>query len=200
MEHIVEEIRTALKKSNIEGPYILMPHSISGIYSTYYASAYSNEVKAVIGIDPTLPKTLEYFKEAVPIMSNDLSDLAPTGIARLAVNMMSDNFLPIAEKDTYSKENLNMTRAISAWKGYNRNVVDEANQIKNNIHQTVHLTFLSEMPVLFFTTKENQVNEEGESNITFYETQVTNHSASKVVTLRRLSFSLLDPIKKSGIM
>lgn len=183
VEHMVEEIRTALKKMNIKGPYILMPHSISGIYSMYYVNKYPTEVKAVIGIDATLPKALEYFKEAPPTMPNYLSYLAPTGIARLAVNMMADNFLPIAEDGTYSKENLNITRAISAWKGYNRNVVDEANEIRNNIHKTVHMIFPSEMPVLFFTTKEERVNEEGKSNITFYETQVTNHSASKVVTL-----------------
>ncbi|MED0716688.1 alpha/beta hydrolase [Aeribacillus sp. FSL K6-1121] len=68
VENIVEGIRTALK-SNIEGPYILMPHSISGIYSMYYANAYPDEVKAVIGIDFTLPQVLEYFGESAPTMS-----------------------------------------------------------------------------------------------------------------------------------
>ncbi|WP_232515622.1 alpha/beta fold hydrolase [Aeribacillus pallidus] len=68
VENIVEEIRTALK-SNIEGPYILMPPSISGIYSMYYANAYPDEVKAVIGIDFTLPQVLEYFGESAPTMS-----------------------------------------------------------------------------------------------------------------------------------
>ena len=55
VENIVEEIRTALKKSNIEGPYILMPHSVSGIYSMYYANKYPDETKAIIGIHSTLP-------------------------------------------------------------------------------------------------------------------------------------------------
>lgn len=68
VENIVEGIITALK-SNIEGPYILMPHSISGIYSMYYANAYPDEVKAVIGIDFTLPQVLEYFGESAPTMS-----------------------------------------------------------------------------------------------------------------------------------
>ncbi|MED1441370.1 alpha/beta hydrolase [Aeribacillus composti] len=68
VENIVEGIRTALK-SNIEGPYILMPHSISGIYSMYYANAYPDEAKAVIGIDFTLPQVLEYFGESAPTMS-----------------------------------------------------------------------------------------------------------------------------------
>ena len=36
---------------------------------------------------------------------------------------------------------------------------------------------------LFFTTKENKVNDEGKSYVTFYESYLTKHSSSKVVTL-----------------
>ncbi|MBU0937228.1 MAG: alpha/beta hydrolase [Spirochaetes bacterium] len=52
-EHYVEEIRTALAASGISGPYILMPHSISGLYSEYYASRYPEEVKAIVSLDGT---------------------------------------------------------------------------------------------------------------------------------------------------
>ena len=41
-------MREALQKSNIKGPYILMPHSVSGVYSMYYANKYPDEVKAII--------------------------------------------------------------------------------------------------------------------------------------------------------
>lgn len=79
VENIVEEIRDALNKANIEGPYILMPHSVSGIYSMYYANKYPDEIKAIIGIDCTLPQVVEYFNESVPTMPRYLSILAPTG-------------------------------------------------------------------------------------------------------------------------
>lgn len=183
VENIVEEIRTALKESNIEGPYILMPHSISGIYSMYYANKYPEEVKAVIGIDFTLPQALEYFGESAPTMPEYMSYVAPTGIARLALYMIPNDFLPLAENGTYSEDNLKMTKAIAAWKGYNKNVVDEANKLKNNIDTTVDLTFQSDMPVLFFTTEEDKVNEDGKSTLTFYQTQLSNSSSSKIVTL-----------------
>ena len=48
VENIVQEIRHALKEADIQGPYILMPHSISGVYSMYYANTYPDEVKAVM--------------------------------------------------------------------------------------------------------------------------------------------------------
>ncbi|MBM7692108.1 pimeloyl-ACP methyl ester carboxylesterase [Peribacillus deserti] len=184
VENIVEEIRTALKAANIEAPYILMPHSISGIYSLYYANTYPDEVKAVIGIDFTLPQALEYFGESAPTMPEYLSYVAPTGIARLALYMIPDNFLPIAEKGTYSVENLNLTKAISGWKGYNKNIVDEANEIKNNVQKTVDLTFPADMPVLIFTPEKDKLNEDGKSKLTFYHTQLNNRSSSKITTLK----------------
>ncbi len=184
VENIVEEIRVALKKSNIQGPYILMPHSISGIYSMYFANTYPEEVKGIIGIDPTLPQALDYFGEDVPTMPKYLRYLAPTGIARLALYINPEGFLPIADDGTYPEKNLKMTKAISAWKGYNKNVVAEVNEIKDNIDKTVDMKFPSNIPVLFFTTKEEKVTEDGKNNVSFYKTQLTNNPDSKVVVLQ----------------
>lgn len=55
-KNIVEEIRTALAKLEIKPPYILMPHSMSGLYSLYYANHYPEEVEGIIGIDMSLPQ------------------------------------------------------------------------------------------------------------------------------------------------
>lgn len=184
VENIVEELRIALQKSNIEGPYILMPHSLSGIYSMYFADKYPSEVKAVIGIDPTLPQALEYFGESAPAIPNMFRFAAPSGLARLMVSLNSENFLPIAEKGIYTENNLKITEAISAWKGYNKNIVDEANEIQNNMDKAKHMTFPKNMPVLLFTKAEEQVNEEGKSYVTFYRTQLNDNSPSQIVTLK----------------
>lgn len=48
---IVEFYRTVLKKSKQEAPYILIAHSISGIYATYWAQHYPNEIQAIIYLD-----------------------------------------------------------------------------------------------------------------------------------------------------
>lgn len=55
-ENMVQEIRTALNKLNIDPPYILMPHEISGLYSLYYANKYPSEVSAIVGLDMSLPQ------------------------------------------------------------------------------------------------------------------------------------------------
>lgn len=54
----------ALKELNIQPPYILMPHSMSGLYSLYYVAQYPSEVSDVIGIDmPLAQKQLERWDE-----------------------------------------------------------------------------------------------------------------------------------------
>ncbi|WP_412547059.1 alpha/beta fold hydrolase [Peribacillus simplex] len=183
VENIVEELRMALKKSNIKGPYILMPHSVSGIYSMYYANKYPSEIKAIIGIDFTLPKALEYFDESTPKMHNYMSILAPSGITRLALSITPNKFLPLASEGTYSDENLKMTKSITAWKGYNRNVVYESNELMNNIKKTKGMSFPANMPIMIFTTNKVEVNEEDKSNITFYQTQLSNVTLKKLVTI-----------------
>ncbi|MDO6658754.1 alpha/beta fold hydrolase [Anaerobacillus sp. 1_MG-2023] len=183
VKNIVEEMRLALKKADIPGPYILMPHSISGIYSMYFATTYPEEVKAIVGIDPTLPQALNYFGENSPTMPSYLSYLAPTGIARLALMISPENFLPIASDGTYSEENLKMTKAISAWKGYNKSVVNETNNIEDTVDMTVGMKFPPNIPVLIFTTEKGDIREDGKNNLSFYKTQLTNTPSSKVVLL-----------------
>lgn len=184
VENIVEEVRTALQTAQIEGPYILMPHSLAGIYSMYYANKYPEEIEAVVGIDPTLPQALEYFNEAAPKMPSYFSFIAPTGLARLALLVNAENSLPLAEEGTYSDGNLAMTKAISAWKGYNKNIVEEANKIEENAEKTKDLSFPAQLPVMIFMKEDDKVTDDGKSMESFYEQQLNAVNNQRLVTLK----------------
>ena len=54
IDQIVEDYRTVLKKLGEEGPYILMGHSIGGMYTSYWQSKYPEEVEGLIIMDGTL--------------------------------------------------------------------------------------------------------------------------------------------------
>lgn len=51
VEQVVSDYRTALKNAEINGPYVLLPHSFGGIYATYWESIYQDEIEGVIFID-----------------------------------------------------------------------------------------------------------------------------------------------------
>ena len=53
--NIVEEMHEALQQLGIDR-YILMGHSIAGIYGLEYVNRYEHKVRAFVGIDSSYPK------------------------------------------------------------------------------------------------------------------------------------------------
>ena len=70
LEVIVEEYRSALKKSGIEGPYILMAHSMGAVYASYWVSTYPEEVQAFVNIDGTYVESLSEEEKQVGSSDN----------------------------------------------------------------------------------------------------------------------------------
>ena len=105
-EYIVDTTRTALKNAGIEGPYILMPHSLSGIYGTYWESTYPDEVSGVIFLDSVNEGTLESTEEDLKSMESSASYkfFLKSGIMRFVADrngMLDDMFSSYGE---YSKD------------------------------------------------------------------------------------------------
>jgi pimeloyl-ACP methyl ester carboxylesterase len=65
-DKVVQETRLALGEAGIHPPYVLVAHSISGLYALYYANKYPAEVDAIIGLDSTLPAQRTYFPPGRP--------------------------------------------------------------------------------------------------------------------------------------
>ena len=49
IESILEDTRAALTTAGLTAPYVLCPHSMSGLEALYWAQKYPNEVSAIIG-------------------------------------------------------------------------------------------------------------------------------------------------------
>ena len=186
IENEVEEIRMALQTAQLSGPYILMPHSIAGLHSMYYANTYPDEVAGIIGIDCSLPKMVEYFGEEcpqkLPLIAGQLSSL---GVMRLVALLAPNQFLSDNCNHYYSKENLTMQASIASWKAFNRNVIDEMNHIGDSIAKTYDMTFQNSLPVLLFSSDDSDLppREDGKTTLSFNETYITNHELQKIVSL-----------------
>ncbi|PHV04223.1 alpha/beta hydrolase [Janthinobacterium sp. BJB412] len=55
-EHIVEELRALLRSKGLNPPYILVGHSVGGLYLQLYARRHPDEVKALVLVDSTHPQ------------------------------------------------------------------------------------------------------------------------------------------------
>lgn len=89
-EAYVEEIRTALKAAGHQPPYVLMPHSLSTVYSEYYAAKYPGEVEAIISLDGTSTAYYEklpgFVKPMLKVAKFQQFIGLTSGLAPLAVN------------------------------------------------------------------------------------------------------------------
>lgn len=82
-EHIVDTYRSALKEIGVEGPYVLLPHSIGGIYATYWECMYPEEIEGIVFLD-TSEITEDAVFEDMDITCFDyiLAGLSKTGLQR----------------------------------------------------------------------------------------------------------------------
>lgn len=58
-DHVVEELRQTLRASRVAPPYVLVGHSLGGLYVQLYARRYPNEVAGLVLVDSTHPEQLK---------------------------------------------------------------------------------------------------------------------------------------------
>ena len=68
IDTMLSETRMALDKAGIKGPYVLCPHSMSGLEALYWAQKYPEEVEAIVGLDMAVPDYYDEMNINIPIM------------------------------------------------------------------------------------------------------------------------------------
>ena len=120
---ILRQDREALEKAGIEGPFILCPHSMSGLEAFMWAQDYPDEVEAIVGLDNVLPRTYDnYDIEGTLKLEKYITAARELGIVRL---YYSDSFLP----DALSKDEKDLYRAIASRNTVNVDVINEGRAI-----------------------------------------------------------------------
>lgn len=144
---ILEDTRTALAKAGIEGPYVLCPHSMSGIEALYWAQQYPEEVEAIVGLDMAVPKAYEDYKINMPMLK----------ISQFAARIGITRFLPgISESDAIKYGTLTDTekeiyRNIFYEKTATTTMLNEVKCIKKNA-EIVQNNGVPQVPMLLFVS------------------------------------------------
>ncbi|WP_248062059.1 alpha/beta hydrolase [Paenibacillus silvae] len=190
--NISSEIHEAVQSLGADR-YILMAHSISGLYSLDYVNRYPDEVEAFIGLDHSVPSLSEQKVET--------SDIVPVkwfrnlGFARLQLKLGDNPYeeLPYDEK---TQEQLNI---LIRKNMYNDTQLNEAMSMYSNFQTAKALTFPADLPVLFFVQKNHPVVHEWVSE---HEKQIVNSKQGEIVLLeadhylyRSHSTEIADKIK-----
>lgn len=130
IDTILFETREALNKAGIKDKkYILFPHSMSGIEALYWANKYPDEIKGIVGLDPSVPKAYENMR-----INNTLLTLvkfgAEIGITRFIPSIVNSSS---AIKDgNLTDEEKELYRVIFYRRTETSSMLNEIKMIKEN--------------------------------------------------------------------
>ena len=116
--------RQALEELKIEGPFILAPHSMSGIEAIRWKQKFPDEVAAIIGIDMATPLSFSVWKEEDIQKTVRLMNILRR--LRLASLLASVSNLSLTE------EEIKQHKLLKKRNVFNKCCVNEAREVLNN--------------------------------------------------------------------
>ena len=147
IDTILRQTRTALQKAGVEGPYVLCPHSMSGIEALYWAQQYPQEVTAIIGLDMAVPDYYDVMEFSIPMLK----------LSRIAAELGVTRWMTgVAESDailhgTLTEEEKNIYRAVFYNRTATAPMIREAESIRENA-AIVEAGGVPDVPMLLFVS------------------------------------------------
>ena len=178
IESVLADTRAALKAADIEAPYILCPHSMSGIEALYWAQQYPEEVSAIIGLDMAVPKSYQDYNINMTMLK--LSQFASAiGITRLLPGVsesdaITNGTLSNKEKEIYRAIFYNRTATIT--------MLNEVKCIKENASK-VDLDHIPQVPMLMFVSNGEGTGWDKEAWRNYQKDYIANVPHGKIIEL-----------------
>ncbi len=170
--NIVIEIHEALQELNIDR-YILMGHSIAGIYALDYVNKYPEEVAGFAGIDSSVPEQGGMDAE-FPL--NSFKFLKKSGLLRFVMKISGDPYA----SSSFDDQTKQQMRILSYKNSNNDTTLNEMKHISANFKHARQLSFPKAFPVILFVQADNT---EVKDWLPLHEAQVRPLDHGRVVTL-----------------
>lgn len=145
--NIAREVHEALQYLGIHR-YVLMGHSIAGIYALTYSAAYADELVAFVGIDSSVPD--QPGSDSPPDVEG-LPVLRDLGIMRALHGLAGDPFAGLPYSDA-TKEQM---RFLTTKNGTSPTMLDEMARTAENFAAVSGMTFPRDLPVLLFVVADD---------------------------------------------
>ncbi len=145
IDSILEDTRTALAKAGLTAPYVLCPHSMSGLEALYWAQKYPDEISAIVGLDMAVPEYYDEMNINIPLMR----------MASAAANIGVTRFIPgISDSDaikygTLSDREKEIYKAVFYSRTATVTMINETECVKENAKKVNNMG-APQLPMLLF--------------------------------------------------
>lgn len=145
IDSILKDTRAALAAAGLNAPYVLCPHSMSGLEALYWAQKYPDEVSAIIGLDMAVPEYYNNMNINIPVM-RIAGWAAHIGVTRFIPGISDSDAvkygtLSDAEKEIYRAVFYNRTATVT--------MIKETEQVKENAEKVSGMG-VPQLPMLLF--------------------------------------------------
>lgn len=129
LDTILSQTRKALQEADVKGPYVLLPHSMSGLEAIHWSASYPKEVEAIIGLDMSFPQAYDKYRPN-RLLYKTLQLVANLGLSRWLyspdkeIRSLSNGSLNPKEKSIY--------KALFYRRPLSNAIMKEAEEVKSN--------------------------------------------------------------------
>lgn len=145
IDTVLEDTRAALAGAGLTAPYVLCPHSMSGLEALYWAQKYPDEVSAVIGLDMAVPEHYDIMEINLPLM-RIARWAANTGVTRLVPGISDSDAVKYGTLSDREKE---IYKAVFYSRTATAPMINEAEQAKENAAKVNNMG-VPQIPMLLF--------------------------------------------------
>ena len=145
IDTMLSETRMALKKADVKGPYVLCPHSMSGLEALYWAQKYPEEVEAIVGLDMAVPDYYDEMNISLPMLKLGQYGVA-LGITRWIPGLAESDAIKYG---TLSDKEKGIYRALFYQRTATVTMINEAKVVKDNAN-VVKKNGIPQVPMLLF--------------------------------------------------
>ncbi|MBU8865332.1 alpha/beta fold hydrolase [Paenarthrobacter aromaticivorans] len=170
--NVTRELHEALQYLGIDR-YVLMGHSMAGIYALTYSAAYSSELIAFVGLDSSVPDQPGWDD---PIATAGMVALKDLGVTRLLTSVTEDPYTA----GPYDENTRDQLKLLSTKNAAAPTMVNEMDNASANFASVSGETFPTDLPVLLFV-RTRDIDVQGWVEI--HEKQAESVREGRMITL-----------------
>lgn len=145
IDSILSDTRATLTAAGVDAPYVLCPHSMSGLEAIYWANEYPDEVSAIIGLDMAVPAYYDEMKINIPLMRM-AQFAAQIGITRIIPDIAESDAI---KNGTLTDDEKAAYRAVFYRRTATNTMINECAYVKANA-EIVKESGVPNVPMLLF--------------------------------------------------
>lgn len=153
IDTVLEETREALVLAGEKGPYVLVPHSMSGLEALYWAKRYPREIQAILALDPVTPETAAILPAPSRIRMFLMFLVARAGIARWMSDADVEKLFPLLRSDRLSAEDKKTCMALFYRSAVTGDMLRELSCLRENARKVAGMGPPADTPMFFFISR-----------------------------------------------